>query len=134
MIRIFDVHLASSGSSRERAAQAQLLTGCIAEERLLAEEEAEPYRVVVIGDLNAHEEPTTLEPLEAAGFVDCWRVAEMPPMGAGFTAPVHDPAGRIDYVLIEEQDACEQIEVPDPDESWQRLSDHWPVVATVRLS
>ena len=133
-LRVFDVHLASDGSVKERIDQATILAGLLAEERQRAGVQGEPFRAVVIGDLNANDEPDVLAPLQAAGFKDAWSCAEGRSAGEGLTCPTDRPSGRIDYVLIEADDHSSSALVPEPSQTWQALSDHLPVVVTVSMT
>ncbi len=69
-ISIVNAHLASHESNGERAQQAEVLAGEVRRNR------DDNVITLVIGDLNAADEPTTLAPLEAAGLTDAWRISE----------------------------------------------------------
>ncbi len=133
-LRIFDVHLASNGAAKDRIDQATILAGVLAEERQRAAAQGEPFRAVVVGDLNANGEPDVLAPLHAAGFKDAWSCAEGRSAGDGLTCPTDRPSGRIDYVLIEVDDHSLSALVPEPSQTWRALSDHLPVVVTVGMT
>ena len=69
-ISIVNAHLASHQSSGERAQQAEVVAGEVRRNH------DDNVITLVIGDLNAADEPTTLAPLEAAGLTDAWRISE----------------------------------------------------------
>ena len=133
-VRVFNAHLASDGSVAGRVDQATILSGHIAQERQRAAVASESFEAVVLGDLNAHEEPDVLAPLVAAGFIDAWPAARSR-SGDGLTAPAARPTGRIDYVLVGDLSGGPEIdieiEVPPTAASWTSLSDHLPVIATL---
>ncbi len=93
---------------------------------------------VIGGDLNATPGSQSISPI-TAGWLDTWGET-----AGGFTYPSHDPAKRIDYLLVTSTNDWEVVDVytadrlwPE-DRDWQRLlqlaSDHLPLVAVLRLT
>ncbi len=84
---------------------------------------AEP--AILMGDFNARPGWLQIEELLAAGWVDAWSEAGS---GNGFTSNAQDPRYRIDYVFH-----TPDIEVLDVGVIQSQASDHFPVVADLRL-
>jgi endonuclease/exonuclease/phosphatase family metal-dependent hydrolase len=125
-LRCYNAHLASHTDAGERAAQAAVVAGRIAEDRL-AIAGSHSFECVLVGDLNARDEPSTLAPLLGVGLHDTWP----PTSGPGYTSNAKHPYQRIDYVLATETFATAEAEVPATDGHWQALSDHLPVIVTL---
>jgi endonuclease/exonuclease/phosphatase family metal-dependent hydrolase len=125
-LRVYNTHLASHADAAERAAQATVVAGRLAEDRL-AVATGERFDCVLTGDLNAREEPTTLAPLLGAGLHDTWP----PTSGPGYTSNTKNPHQRIDYVLATETFLTTEATVPPTDVHWQALSDHLPVIVAL---
>ena len=92
--------------------------------------------LLLLGDLNAHDEPEVLEALAAHGLRDCWNAARTRD-GDGLTSPSERPVQRIDYVLA--GPAWDVLEAMVPSATtasattpWASLSDHLPL--TVHLT
>ena len=122
-IEVVNVHLASGSEAEARAEQAR---------RLAVHMGADCDRLrplVVLGDLNAHEEPATLAPLADFGLRDGWLVANERSGEPGNTAPTDNPSQRIDFVLVGHTWQCRRVHVPTADAGWPAMSDHLPVVA-----
>jgi endonuclease/exonuclease/phosphatase family metal-dependent hydrolase len=85
---------------------------------------------VVLGDLNAGPQSPTLQRLEAAGFRSA-----LPPGAGGtahrFTGATDGP--RIDHVLVRGPWAIEAAGIRHLRPDGRLPSDHWPVVADLRL-
>lgn len=128
-INIVNAHLASQQAPSERAAQSELVAD---EVRRHGDGDA---ITLVIGDLNASDEPATFAPLEAAGLSDAWWIAEdgTTRSASGFTNPSSHPQQRLDYVLVPTTMSVDGVDVPGGGEEWQRLSDHLPVIARLRV-
>ncbi len=125
-LRVYNAHLASDSAAAERAAQATVVAGRIAEDRL-AVSAGGRFDCILTGDLNARDEPATLAPLLGAGLHDTWPVTS----GPGYTSNTKNPHQRIDYVLATETFATTDADVPTTDAAWQALSDHLPVTVTL---
>jgi endonuclease/exonuclease/phosphatase family metal-dependent hydrolase len=126
---ILNAHLASHQAPDERAQQAELVAGEVRRHR------DDNVITLVLGDLNAADEPTTLAPLEAAGLTDAWRISEdaTTRSSSGFTNPASRPQQRLDYVLVPETMSVDGVDVPAGGDEWNRLSDHLPVIARLRV-
>ena len=85
--------------------------------------------IVVLGDLNTHDEPEVLDALLAHGLRDAWPEATERSTQSGCTSPSADPAQRIDFVLFGRTWTCRKVHVPTADAGWPAMSDHLPVVA-----
>jgi endonuclease/exonuclease/phosphatase family metal-dependent hydrolase len=128
-ISIVNAHLASHQSSGERAQQAEVVAGEVRRHR------DDNVITLVIGDLNAADEPATLAPLEAAGLADAWCISEdaTTRTSSGFTNPAARPQQRLDYVLVPDTLSVDGVDVPAGGDEWHRLSDHLPVIARLRV-
>jgi len=117
-IRLINTHLESRQAERqERLAQA---------ERLVAHlDELDAPASLLLGDLNASNEPELLDVLAAYGLRDSWRSSTQ---AGGATSPSTRPTQRIDYVLAGPTWRVVNTEVPEPSPQWSTLSDHLPVV------
>jgi endonuclease/exonuclease/phosphatase family metal-dependent hydrolase len=131
-LHVYDTHLASDDASSDRVDQAAILCGRIAAERQSTEVDGEPFEAIVVGDLNAHDEPETLAPFAAAGFDDAW-TSRPDGADAGFTSPAHRPFKRLDFILHTPDQKVASIEVPPPELYWTTHSDHLPVIATLQF-
>lgn len=122
-IDIVNVHLASGSESDARAEQARRLAVHLGADtdRLLP--------LVVLGDLNAHDEPNSIAPLTEFGLHDAWLAAHERSGEPGLTAPASAPSKRIDFVLIDRSWVCRKVHVPTSDTGWPAMSDHLPVIA-----
>lgn len=128
---VFNVHLASHQAPSERARQSATVATLVRDHG-----DADPTAVpLVIGDLNAADEPDTLAPLEAAGLRDAWAISDDCPVRSafGFTNPSASPTQRLDYVLVPDSLSVDCVDVPNGGADWAGLSDHLPVVARLRL-
>lgn len=113
-LSVVSVHLA--GSTEERLAQADAVTGFFVEE---------DHPVVLAGDFNGQPAGPVLERLRAD-----WRV--IPKSGDPFTYPADTPSREIDFVMVRRIDPVEFLEhhvVPEP-----LASDHRPIVVTILIS
>lgn len=128
-IWVFNTHLASHGDRDARAAQAAIVAGRIAG---LRPESAHDHEILV-GDLNAPDEPGTLAPFTAIGLYDAWPLVGH---GPGYSNPSGAPDQRLDYVLAGASlAATAAIVAPGATTvTWAMLSDHLPVVATLRIA
>jgi endonuclease/exonuclease/phosphatase family metal-dependent hydrolase len=125
-LRLYNVHLASGAAAAERAAQATVVAGRIAEDRLAAAAGTR-FDCILTGDLNARDEASTLAPLLGAALHDTWPATS----GPGYTSNTKNPHQRIDYVLATESFATTDAQVPSTDAAWQALSDHLPVIVAL---
>ncbi|MDO8363471.1 MAG: endonuclease/exonuclease/phosphatase family protein [Actinomycetota bacterium] len=117
VLRVHDVHL--EGQGPERVHQAQRAAAAIAAEALV------PAAVrVVAGDLNASNDPATVQPFLALGLAD---------PGGHNTSPAGDPQHRVDYVLVPAGAAVEDRYVPPGGPPWDVWSDHLPFVVQFLL-
>jgi endonuclease/exonuclease/phosphatase family metal-dependent hydrolase len=116
-LRFTSTHLDESSSERRRASVEQLVTWFASEQG--------PH--IVVGDCNDTLDDPMFERLRAAGFRSAL------PADAGGTSH-HFSGGtdgrRIDHIFVPTD--CEVIEA-HVDHTSRRASDHWPVVATIRL-
>jgi endonuclease/exonuclease/phosphatase family metal-dependent hydrolase len=126
---IVNAHLASHQAPAERVRQAAAVADVVRREN------HERLPTLIIGDLNAPDEPATLEPLVALGLRDAWCVSEDGPTrsASGFTNPSERPSQRIDYVLVPSEMSVDGVDVPTGGPEWASLSDHLPVVARLRV-
>ena len=126
---IVNAHLASHQAPAERARQATTVA------EVVRRQNTDRLPTIIIGDLNAADEPTTLEPLVALGLCDAWCISEDCPVrsASGFTNPSERPSQRIDYVLVPAALSVDGVDVPVGGSEWASLSDHLPVVARLRV-
>jgi endonuclease/exonuclease/phosphatase family metal-dependent hydrolase len=121
-VLLFDVHLSSGPELRPtRLAQAMQLVGLPPAE----------VPVVVAGDLNDDPDSPVIAALLDAGFVDAW--AEAGGGRPGDTIPANEPRRRIDYVLARGLEVLDAYVPDDVGPAMSGLSDHRPVVASLRL-
>jgi len=128
---VYNAHLASHPAPEERERQSGVVADVVR-----GQVDSDPTAIaLVIGDLNAADEPSTLAPLVAAGLRDAWVIAEDCPVrsAAGFTNPAVDPYQRLDYVMVPDTLSVDGVDVPGGGEDWAALSDHLPVVARLRI-
>ena len=127
---VVNAHLASHQAPEDRARQA-----AIAAEAVRRQHGSTALPVLVVGDLNAPDEPGTLAPLLGLGLDDSWSVSEDCPTRAasGFTNPSGRPSQRLDYVLVPAEMSVDGVDVPAGGPEWESLSDHLPVVARLRV-
>lgn len=122
-IEVVNVHLASGAdATAARREQAQ---------RLATHMGADTDRslpLVLLGDLNANEEPEVLNVLLGHPLHDAWQVATERTTQVGNTSPSTDPSQRIDFVLFGRTWACRKVHIPTADAGWPAMSDHLPVV------
>jgi DNA-binding response OmpR family regulator len=117
-IRIVNTHLESRRAERaERLAQATRIVAHL--------DELDAPASLLLGDLNASDEPDLLDAFSAYGLRDSW-MSSTPSGGA--TAPSTQPVQRLDYVLVGPDCRVVKTEVPAPSPHWSALSDHLPVV------
>lgn len=130
-LEVINTHLASHDDGREeRRVQATLLASLIGAHCI----DTDPgTRILMAGDLNAHDEPGVLAPLHNVGLLDAWEHAVERLGGSGSTSPSRQPSARIDYVLTGPGFRPYRAEVPGADAEWIALSDHLPVVVDVTL-
>lgn len=129
VVRLLDVHLSPHGDRDGRLAEAHLL---------IDRAGAAVPPPVIVGDLNELPRQGAHAELVGAGWVDAWsRLHGDEPGATNWT--VATPAGtppsqRIDYVLAPSGSVVEDADVlTEPLDVIAALSDHLPVVATVRL-
>lgn len=110
-------HLDESSAARRRASVEQLLTWLA----------AEPGPHVIVGDLNDTVDDPMFDRFTEAGFRSA-----LPPDAGGTS---HHFSGRFDGRRIDHILVSPEVEVLDAhvDHTSRRASDHWPVVATIRL-
>jgi len=91
--------------------------------------------VLVLGDFNAGEDNAALAALRAAGFRDTYRVADPDPAGDGtFGAFRGDSTGaKIDYVLARGGWIVDAADILRRRSGRRDPSDHFPVIARLRL-
>lgn len=127
---LYNVHLDhQSQPSRERSVA--LLRKRIDERRLPGEP------VVVMGDFNAGEQNPAIAPMKAGGaFVDTFRVRHPDEKTVG-TANSFDPARiqgeKIDYIFVPAGTEVTRAEIVRTTRNGRVPSDHFPVVAHIRL-
>lgn len=128
-VHIINAHLASHDTGRDaRVEQATLLASLIEQSGASGESDR---HLLLVGDLNADDEPAVLEPLRRLGLTDAWESAPERATTSGLTSPSHLPRARIDYVLTGPGWGVRRVEVPDSGPEWTALSDHLPVVVDV---
>lgn len=128
---VFNAHLASHDALTDRQRQSGAVADLVRQQA-----DSDPTAIpIVLGDLNAPDEPGTLAPLEAVGLRDAWTVSEDLPVrsATGFTNPSLAPHQRLDYVMVSEALSVDGVDVPAGGAEWDRLSDHLPVVARLRI-
>ena len=126
-LAVFNTHLDhESQPARERGA------GLIAER---IERIAHGLPVLVLGDFNAGEDNPALARFRAAGFADTYRVIDPDPAGDGtFSAFLGDSTGdKIDYILARGGWVVDAADILRRRTGDRDPSDHFPVVASVRL-
>lgn len=91
--------------------------------------------VLVLGDFNSGEDNPALVPLRAAGFVDTYRVIDPDSAGDGtFGAYRGDSIGaKIDYILARGGWTVESADILRRRSGTRDPSDHFPVIARVRM-
>lgn len=91
---------------------------------------------VVMGDLNADEDNPAVEALRGAGLRDTYRVKHPEVVDAGtFNGFEGRADGRkIDYVLVSKEWDVSSADIVRVHEDGRYPSDHFPVVATVRVA
>jgi endonuclease/exonuclease/phosphatase family metal-dependent hydrolase len=91
--------------------------------------------VLVLGDFNAGEDNPALAPFRAAGFVDTYRVIDPDTTGDGTFGEFRgDSTGpKIDYILARGGWIVETADILRRRSGTRDPSDHFPVVARVRL-
>jgi endonuclease/exonuclease/phosphatase family metal-dependent hydrolase len=120
-VLLFDAHLSSGPELRtERVGQVTRLLGLL----------PEGVPAIVAGDLNDDPETPVITTLTYAGFVDAWVAAggERP----GATIPANEPRRRIDFVLARGFEVVDAYVPDDLGPAMSGLSDHRPVVASLR--
>jgi endonuclease/exonuclease/phosphatase family metal-dependent hydrolase len=130
VVRVLDVHLSASGDAGRRVAEARLLIDRAGS--------AVPAPVIA-GDLNDHPRDGAHVELVGAGWVDAWHRVHGDSAGATNWTPGpragREPTQRLDYVLAPSGSVVEDAAVLGPPRSPDEmgaLSDHLPLVATVR--
>jgi endonuclease/exonuclease/phosphatase family metal-dependent hydrolase len=131
VVRLLDVHLSAHGEAGVRAAEARLLIDRAGT--------AVPAPVIA-GDLNDHPRDGAHGELVGAGWVDAWHRLHGDAAGATNWTPGpragREPTQRLDYVLAPSGSVVEDAAVlgsPRTVDEMGGLSDHLPLVATVRL-
>ena len=123
-LRLFNIHL--GGGPGERIPQVRRVAARLrAEASAGGSANANTSPIAVAGDLNASNDPATLDPLTLLGLRD---------PGGPNSSPADDPYQRIDYVLIPESASGVHSDTPTGGAAWGRLSDHLPVVVTFAVS
>jgi endonuclease/exonuclease/phosphatase family metal-dependent hydrolase len=126
-LAVFNTHLDhESQAARERGA------GLIIER---IGQYAPGVPVLVLGDLNVGEDNPALGRFLAAGFVDTYRVIDPDSAGDGtFSGFRGDSTGaKIDYILARGEWVVEAADILRRRGGTRDPSDHFPVVATLRL-
>ncbi|HWC66727.1 MAG TPA: endonuclease/exonuclease/phosphatase family protein [Acidimicrobiales bacterium] len=122
-VLLFDAHLSSGPELRaERVGQMTRLLGLL----------PDAVPAIVAGDLNDEPESPVIGTLLENGFTDAWAIAGGGRPGA--TIPAHEPRRRIDFVLARGLEALDAYVPDDLGAAMSGLSDHRPVVASLRLS
>ncbi|MSX80628.1 MAG: hypothetical protein F2737_10440 [Actinobacteria bacterium] len=123
---VVNTHLESNGANlAERVRQAQHVVGHVTERGIDVS--------VLVGDLNASEEPDVLAPFAGYGLLDAWTSIQPGTAGSGCTVPSAHPDKRLDYVLVGPRYRVVGVQVPDPSAAWAALSDHLPVVVDLEV-
>lgn len=126
-LAVFNTHLDhESQSARERGAA------------LIAERIARfgpELPVLVLGDFNAGEDNAALGRLRTAGFVDTYRAIDPDPAGDGtFGGFAGDSSGaKIDYILARGDWVVESADILRRRGGTRDPSDHFPVVARLKM-
>jgi len=125
-LRFYNTHLHTTAADRllQTESIAKVMDGAPAGPRLMT------------GDFNARPTTPELVPIHAR-FADAWQKAGVPAADNkdGLTSPARltgNPASRIDYVFVSAPLTAESVSVPI-DAQTHVASDHYPVVATIRL-
>ena len=131
VVRLLDVHLSAHGDAGVRVPEARLLIDRAGT--------AVPVPVIA-GDLNDHPRDGAHGELVGAGWVDAWQRLHGDAAGATNWTPGpragREPTQRLDYVLAPSGSVVEDAAVlgsPRTVDEMSALSDHLPLVATVRL-
>ncbi len=157
--RLFVLHLRawfSKWSERQRARELRGLLDGI-QEQLIKEDRAFAFHVLA-GDFNALAPGEVLDPshmprwirgmiwisgrdiarstiemMQADGYVDAWRTLHMEAQNAGSTFPVWDPHVRLDYVFTPVEFASRFVscEVRRTPEIVMTASDHFPLLVEI---
>jgi endonuclease/exonuclease/phosphatase family metal-dependent hydrolase len=107
-LRIANTHLASHDPD-ERIAQARRVVPLIGDRR----------PAILVGDLNAADEPEVLREFRVLGLVD---------PGGSDSSPSIAPVRRLDFILVPESASVTMRLTAEGGEPWHQLSDHLPVL------
>jgi endonuclease/exonuclease/phosphatase family metal-dependent hydrolase len=131
VVRLLDVHLSPNADPGVRIAEARLLIDRAGS--------AVPTPVIT-GDLNDHPRDGAHGELIGAGWVDAWHRVHGDLTGATNWTPGpragREPTQRLDYVLAPSGSVVEEaalLGAPRSSDEMGVLSDHLPLIATVRL-
>ena|SRR5215218_2794511 len=129
VVRVLDVHLSPHDDDEARRVEARLL---------IDRAGRQVPAPLVVGDLNDHPRHGAHAELVGSGWIDAWQRAHGDAGGAtNWTSGDRrgrEPTQRIDFVLAPSGSVVEDATVlDDPLEQLGALSDHLPLVATVRL-
>ena len=129
VVRVLDVHLSPHDDEESRRIEARLL---------IDRAGRQVPTPLVVGDLNDEPRRGAHAELVGAGWIDAWQRARGDAGGATNWTPGdrrgRAPTQRIDHVLAPSGSVVEDATVlDDPLEQLGALSDHLPLVATVRL-
>jgi endonuclease/exonuclease/phosphatase family metal-dependent hydrolase len=114
-VRVFNVHLDYRRDPAVRAKQVEEMVGYFGDSDV---------PTLVFGDMNAKPDAPELQPL-LKKFIDTWPYSQSP----GFTIPVRNPTGKIDYVLTSDDFRVVKAWVPQV-----YASDHFPVVVDLVIA
>ena len=118
---VVNTHLESNGANlAERVRQAQHVVEHVTDRGI--------DMSLLVGDLNASDEPDVLAPFAGYGLLDAWTSVQPGTVGSGCTVPSANPNKRLDYVLVGPHFRVIGVQVPVPSAAWAALSDHLPVV------
>jgi endonuclease/exonuclease/phosphatase family metal-dependent hydrolase len=122
-VLLFDVHLSSGAELRqERISQVATLLALVSDE----------VPVIVAGDVNDDPESPVLAAFTVAGFTDSWAAAGGGRPGG--TIPANEPTRRIDFILARGLAILDAYVPDDLGPAMSGLSDHRPLVASLRLA
>jgi endonuclease/exonuclease/phosphatase family metal-dependent hydrolase len=135
VLRCWNIHLASDADGGDdRRRQAERLVDYEQALRAEVRDDGRTVLTVVMGDCNDGPDPAVRQVLGGLGLRDAGEhAARRLGRPDGFTSPASGPYQCLDRVLADERLGIEEVLVPEDDGALAGLSDHLPVLVTVRL-